>query len=96
MRRAEPAPGRDPLRTPTDGGYKPTVGASVDPATGAIFADSQARALHAGQNRCPMLAIGYWCEAGCQGRMELREHKGHLFATLHPTTAEQPDGRPRL
>jgi hypothetical protein len=30
-----------------------------------------------------MLAIGYWCELGCEGRIELREHKGNLFAGLH-------------
>lgn len=69
--------------TPTDDRYTPTVGASIDPDTGAILAGNQARALHAGQNRGPMLAVGYWCEEGCQGRIELREHKGHLFASLH-------------
>jgi hypothetical protein len=26
--------------------------------------------------------IGYWCELGCEGRIELREHKGNLFASL--------------
>jgi len=73
--------------TPTDEHYTPTVGLSIDPDTGAVIADDQARALHAGQNRGPMLAIGYWCEDGCRGRIELREHKGHLFAGLHN---EQP------
>ena len=72
--------------TLTDEHYTPTVG-SIDPDTGAVIADDQARALHAGQNRGPMLAIGYWCEDGCRGRIELREHKGHLFAGLHN---EQP------
>ena len=35
-----------------------------------------------GQNRGPMLSVGYWCEDDCRGRIELREHKGHLFASL--------------
>jgi hypothetical protein len=82
--------------TPTDGHYTPTVGASIDPVTGTIDVDSRARALHAGQNRGPMLAIGYWCVEGCRGRIELREHKGHLFATPHAPTGEQPDEQPRL
>ena len=72
---------------PTDNHYTPTVGASIDPTTGTILSDARARTLHAGQNRGPMLAIGYWCEDGCRGRIELREHKGHLFAGLHN---EQP------
>ena len=79
--------------TPTDDYYTPTVGASIDPNTGAILAGNHSRALHAGQNRGPMLAVGYRCEEGCQGRIELREHKGHLFASLHPTMPDQPDQR---
>lgn len=69
--------------TPTDDHYTPTVGASIDPDTSAILAGNQARALHASQNPGPMLAVGYWCEEGCRERIELREHKGHLFASLH-------------
>jgi len=30
-----------------------------------------ARQLHAGANRGPMLAAAYWCEGGCRGRIEL-------------------------
>jgi hypothetical protein len=37
-----------------------------------------------------MLAIGYWCETGCRGRIELRAHKGHLYLSLH----EEPFGLP--
>ncbi|MFI7709226.1 hypothetical protein [Nonomuraea sp. NPDC049480] len=33
--------------------------------------------------RGPMLAIQYLCEAGCRGRIELRDHKGSLFGSLH-------------
>jgi hypothetical protein len=69
--------------TPTNEHYIPTVGLSIAPDTGAVLTDDQARALHAGQNRGPMLAISYWCEEGCRGRIELREHKGYLFAGLH-------------
>lgn len=36
--------------TPTDGHYTPAVGVSIDPTTGAVLADNQPRALHAGQN----------------------------------------------
>lgn len=35
-----------------------------------------------------MLSAGYWCEEGCHGRIELRQHKGHLFASLHYTTSD--------
>ena len=52
---------------------------TIASATGAVLADNQARRLHAGQNRGLMLSVGYWCEGGCRGRIELREHKGHLF-----------------
>lgn|SRR5574341_1268327 len=48
--------------TPANEHHTPTVGLSIDPDTGTVLAHDQARALHAGQNRGPMLAIGYWCE----------------------------------
>ena len=50
-----------------------------------------ARRLHAGANRGPMLAVGYWCENACRGHIELREHKGHVFESLHSEAAELPD-----
>ncbi len=74
--------------TPTDGHYTPAVGVSIDPITGAVLADNQACGLHASQNRGPMLSIGYWCEEGCRGRIELRQHKGHIYASLHHTTSD--------
>jgi hypothetical protein len=30
-----------------------------------------------------MLSIAYWCENQCRGRIELRAHKGNLYASLH-------------
>jgi hypothetical protein len=42
-----------------------------------------------------MLAIGYWCEEGCRGRIELREHKGHLFAGLRNEKPARCDDFPR-
>jgi hypothetical protein len=68
------------------------VSLSIDPDTGTVLADDQARVLHAGQNRGPMLAISYWCEEGCHGRVELREHKGHLYGGLRndqPTPVDE-------
>jgi hypothetical protein len=65
---------------------------SIARDTGAILADNRARNLHAGQNRGPMLSVGYQCEDGCRGRIELREHKGHLFASLH----NQPRWDPKI
>jgi hypothetical protein len=53
--------------------------------------NNHARTLHAGKNRGPLLAVGYWCENGCQGRIELREHKGSLFTSLHNEAPEHPD-----
>jgi hypothetical protein len=69
--------------TPTEDHYTPTVGLRIHPDTGAAIANDQARQLHAGQNRGPMLTVAYWCENGCRGRVEFRQHKGHLFASLH-------------
>jgi len=66
---------------------------TIDPATGAMLADNEGRALHAGQNRGPMLSVGYWREPGCRGRIELREHKGHLFASLHNGPPLGPEDR---
>ena len=82
---AGPNPHLDAIHfaTPTDEHYTPTVGLTIDLDTRTVHADDQARTLHAGPNRGPMLAISYWCEEGCRGRIELREHKGHLFAGLH-------------
>ena len=34
-----------------------------------------------------MLAVGYWCEDGCWGRIELRE----VFVSLHPEGPGLPD-----
>src|SRR5262249_19252173 len=68
---------------PTSEHYTPGIGVSIDADTGAIIAGDEARVLHNAQNRGPMLSIGYWCEGGCQGHIELRQHKGHLFASLH-------------
>jgi hypothetical protein len=68
---------------PTEDHYTPTVGVSISSHTGTVAAGDEARRLHAGTNRGPMLAIGYWCENGCHGRIDLREHKGYLFASLH-------------
>jgi hypothetical protein len=65
---------------------------SIDPDTGAMTTGDEARNLHAGQNRGAMLSIGYWCENGCQGHLELRNHKGHLFASLHNDPGHEPKG----
>jgi hypothetical protein len=75
---------------PTEDHYTPTAAVSITPHTGAVIAGDEARHLHGGANRGPMLAIGYWCEHGCQGRIELREHKGHLFVSLHQECPEPP------
>jgi hypothetical protein len=75
---------------PTQDHYTPTIAVTIDSDTGAMFAEDAGRRLHAGNNRGAMPAIGYWCENGCEGRLEIRNHKGHLFASLHnepPTPA---------
>jgi hypothetical protein len=82
------------IATPTRDHYTPTVGLSINPTTGAVTADDTARALHAGANRGAMLSIGYWCELGCQGRIELRAHKGRLFGSLHHEPPFQLDNEP--
>ncbi len=79
---------------PTRDHYTPTAGLSIDADTGAITADDHAQLLHAGQNRGPMLAITYWCEDGCQGNMQLRQHKGVLYASLHSETPRHDDAVP--
>jgi hypothetical protein len=75
--------------TPTSEHYTPGIGVSIDVDTGTIIAGDEARLLHNAQNRGPMLSIGYWCEDGCLGHLELRQHKGQLFASLH-TAAPTP------
>jgi hypothetical protein len=75
---------------PTEDHYTPTVGLTIDPDNGTTTDGDQARQLHAGQNRGSMLAIGFWCENFCRGRIELRSHKGHLYASLHREPACEP------
>jgi hypothetical protein len=71
--------------------YTPVVGVDIDArARWAVVPGREAMALHGGKNRGPMLAVGYWCEAGCQGRIELREHKGHVFLSLHAEAGIDP------
>ena len=79
--------------TPADGHYTPTIGVSIDGTQVAVDGEDndEALRLHAGANRGAMLAIGYWCENGCRGRIELREHKGYLFASLHKEPFGPPD-----
>ncbi len=81
------------VAVPTTDDYTPTVGLSINPASGTVAADDTAPTLHASQNRGPMLSIGYWCELGCQGRIELRMHKGRLFGSLHDENPIQPGQR---
>lgn len=80
--------------TPTDGHYTPTIGLSINPVTGAIIPGDEARQLHHSTNRGPMLSVGYWCEDGCRGRIELREHKGNLFTSLHNEPSTQHETLP--
>ena len=65
-----------------DDHYTPTIGLDIDPATGGLQTDAYACMLHGGQNRGTMLAISYWCESGCGGRIELREHKRVMQSTV--------------
>jgi hypothetical protein len=63
--------------------YEPVVGVDIDTAARVVlFPGGEAVSVHAGRNRGPMLAVGYWCETGCRGRIELREHKGNVFLSL--------------
>jgi hypothetical protein len=78
---------------PTRDHYTPTVGISIEAHNGLVTADDQGQRLHAGQNRGPMLAVSYWCEDGCIGNVQLRQHKGILYASLH-TDAPPPDDAP--
>ena len=41
-----------------------------------------------------MLSTGHWCENGCQGRIELRGHKGYLYASLHREPPAHHDDLP--
>jgi hypothetical protein len=73
--------------------YTPVVGFDMDArARWVVVPGRDAMALHGGKNRGSMLAVGYFCEAGCQGRIELREHKGNVFLSLHEEPGLDPAG----
>lgn len=77
---------------PVDDTYDPAVGVSINAVRAEVDGEvDEALRLHGGANRGPMLAMGYWCETGCQGRIEFREHKGHLFVSLHSEPGGLPD-----
>jgi hypothetical protein len=76
---------------PTRDHYTPTVGLSIDAHPGCVTADDHGQWLHAGQNRGPMVAVSYWCEDGCQGNVQLRQHKGALYASLHSEPPRHDD-----
>jgi hypothetical protein len=63
--------------------YEPVMGVDIDAGAGlVVFPGGEAMCLHGGASRGPMIAVGYWCEAGCRGRIEFREHKGNVFLGL--------------
>jgi hypothetical protein len=60
--------------TPTPDRYHPSFGVDIDvPAAMATFPGVEALAAHGG-NDAVMLAIEAWCENGCRGRIEFRQH----------------------
>ena len=78
--------------SPVEDQYDPAVGVSIDAMRATVSGElDEALRMHGGTNRGPMLAVGYWCETGCQGRVELREIKGHLFVGLHDEPGGLPD-----
>jgi hypothetical protein len=72
--------------------YEPTIGVDIDAGAGVVvFPGGVAMDLHGARNRGAMVALGYWCEAGCRGRIELRQHKGNLFLSLVEEPGFDPD-----
>lgn len=82
--------------TPADGTYTPTIGVSIDGPHVATHGedDHEAPRLHNGTNRGPMLAIGYWCENGCRGRIELRAQKATSTSACTKSRSACPTSSP--
>lgn len=61
--------------TPGPGRCWPSFGVDIDVMTTmVIFPGVEATDLHAEANAGVMLAIECWCDNGCRGRLELRQH----------------------
>jgi hypothetical protein len=61
--------------TPTPDRYYPSFGVDIDvPAAMVTFPGLEAVRAHGGANDGVMLAIEVWCENGCRGRIEFRQH----------------------
>lgn len=61
--------------TPGPGGYWPSFGVDIDVMASMVtFPGVQASDLHAEASNGVMLAIEMWCDNGCRGRLELRQH----------------------
>jgi hypothetical protein len=61
--------------TPGPARYWPSFGVDIDVMAAMVtFPGVQASDLHAEANAGVMLAIEVWCDNGCRGRLELRQH----------------------
>jgi hypothetical protein len=61
--------------TPGPGRYWPSFGVDIDVMAATVtLAGVEATYLHGEANAGVMLAVEVWCDNGCRGRVELRQH----------------------
>jgi hypothetical protein len=61
--------------TPGPERYWPSFGMDIDVLTATVtFPGLEATRMHGGGNDGVMLAIEVWCDNGCRGRIEFRQH----------------------
>jgi hypothetical protein len=61
--------------TPAPERYWPSFGVDIDVMAAMVtFPGVEATQLHGGANDGVMLAVELWCDNGCRGRIEFRQH----------------------
>lgn len=72
--------------------HDPSFGVDIDVTAAVVrLPGGQATRLHAGVNAGVMLAIEVWCDNGCRGRIELRQHDDAVVLNLVALAGLAPD-----
>jgi hypothetical protein len=80
--------------TPTEDHYTPTVGVSIAPPPARSSPTTKPAGYTPARTAAPCCQSDTGAKTAAGGRIELREHKGHLVASLHTQPPLRPEDLP--